>query len=120
MDCPLQRINDGLYRAEEAGFVSRYLILGKEKALLFDPGYGFDALPQSIARVTQLPLTVVASHGHPDHVLGSWRYVDEMVMKFITGREPIENWDTYVSKVKGIGIDNVIVIYQEALDSWNF
>ena len=24
-------------------------------------------------------------------------YVDEMVMKFITGREPIENWDTYVA-----------------------
>lgn len=44
-------------------------------------------------------------------------YVDEMVMKFITGREPIENWDTYVQKVKGMGIDTVIGIYQEALDA---
>lgn len=46
-------------------------------------------------------------------------YVDEMVMKFITGREPIENWDTYVAKVKEMGIENVIGIYQEALDAWN-
>ena len=45
--------------------------------------------------------------------------VDEMVMKFITGREPIENWDTYVAKVKEMGIENVIGIYQEALDAWN-
>ena len=46
-------------------------------------------------------------------------YVDEMDMKFITGREPIENWDTYVAKVKEMGIENVIGIYQEALDAWN-
>ena len=42
-------------------------------------------------------------------------YVDEMVMKFIPGREPIENWDTYVAKVKEMGIENVIGIYQEAV-----
>ena len=46
-------------------------------------------------------------------------YVDEMVMKFITGREPIENWDSYVEKVKGMGIENVIGIYQDAIDTWN-
>ena len=46
-------------------------------------------------------------------------YVDEMVMKFITGREPIEDWDTYVAKVKEMGIENVIGISQEALDAWN-
>ena len=31
----------------------------------------------------------------------------------------IENWDTYVAKVKEMGIENVIGIYQEALDAWN-
>ena len=46
-------------------------------------------------------------------------YVDEMVMKFITGRESFDNWDTYVSKVKEMGIDNVIGIYQDAIDAWN-
>lgn len=46
-------------------------------------------------------------------------YVDEMVMKFITGRESFDNWDTYVSKVKDMGIEKVIGIYQDAVDAWN-
>ena len=46
-------------------------------------------------------------------------YVEEMVMKFITGREPLSNWDTYVNTVKQMGIDNVLSIYQEAVDAWN-
>ncbi len=46
-------------------------------------------------------------------------YVDEMVMKFITGRESFDNWDTYVSKVKEMGIEKVIGIYQDAVDTWN-
>lgn len=46
-------------------------------------------------------------------------YVDEMVMKFITGREPLSNWDTYVSKVKDMGIDKVIDIYQKTIDGMN-
>lgn len=46
-------------------------------------------------------------------------YVDEMVMKFITGRESLDNWDTYVEKVKSMGIDEVLDIYQTSLDAWN-
>lgn len=46
-------------------------------------------------------------------------YVDEMVMKFITGRESFDNWDTYVSKVKEMGIEKVVGIYQSALDAMN-
>ncbi len=40
-------------------------------------------------------------------------------MKFITGRESFDNWDTYVSKVKEMGIEKVIGIYQDAVDTWN-
>lgn len=46
-------------------------------------------------------------------------YVNEMVMKFITGRESLDNWDTYVSKVESMGISEVLDIYQNALDAWN-
>ena len=46
-------------------------------------------------------------------------YVDEMVMKFITGRESLDNWDTYVAKVEQMGIGKVLDIYQTALDAWN-
>ena len=46
-------------------------------------------------------------------------YVDEMVMKFITGRESLDNWDTYVARVKEMGIEKVLDIYQKALNNWN-
>jgi putative aldouronate transport system substrate-binding protein len=46
-------------------------------------------------------------------------YVDEMIIKFILGQEPIENWDKYVQKVKGMGIDKVVQVYQKAFDTYN-
>lgn len=45
-------------------------------------------------------------------------YVDEMVLKFITGAEPLANWDGFVATVKGMGIDTVIDIMQSAYDSY--
>lgn len=46
-------------------------------------------------------------------------YVDEMIMKFISGRESIDNWDTYVAKLQKMGIEDVIAVYQEAMDNYN-
>ena len=43
-------------------------------------------------------------------------YVDEMIIKFVSGREPLTNWDTYVQKVKDMGIDEVVEIYQRTLN----
>lgn len=34
-------------------------------------------------------------------------YVEEHIMKFMTGKEPISNWDTYVNQVKSLGIDDL-------------
>jgi glyoxylase-like metal-dependent hydrolase (beta-lactamase superfamily II) len=47
------------------------LIVGSEKALLFDTGYGIERLDDTIRGITSLPLIVVNSHGHVDHVLGN-------------------------------------------------
>ncbi len=46
-------------------------------------------------------------------------YTDEMFNKFIMGLEPIDNYDKYVQRVKGLGIDNAIKIQQAALDRYN-
>ncbi len=50
------------------------LFIGKEKALLFDTGYGFDHLREAIREKTDLPLIVVNSHGHPDHACGNFLF----------------------------------------------
>ena len=46
-------------------------------------------------------------------------YVDESIIKFIIGQEPLDRWDAYVEKVKDMNIDRVIDIYQKAFDAWN-
>ena len=46
-------------------------------------------------------------------------YVDSMKASFITGIEPLSNWDTYVDTVKQMGIDEVLKAYQAAYDRMN-
>lgn len=45
-------------------------------------------------------------------------YVEQMEAKFITGVEPISNWDNYVETIEGMNIDRYIEIYQDAYDRW--
>ncbi len=46
-------------------------------------------------------------------------YVSEMTVKFITGNESLDNYDTMVNTIKSMGIDNAIAVYQAALDRFN-
>jgi len=46
-------------------------------------------------------------------------YVRQMEAKFITGAEPISNWDNYLKTVKKMGGERMAEIYQAAYDRWN-
>lgn len=50
-----------------APFVDAYLILGETAAVLVDCLEHTESLPEMIAQETSLPLSVVLTHGHPDH-----------------------------------------------------
>jgi len=43
-------------------------------------------------------------------------YVEEMRVKFIDGREPIENFDKYLEQLKAFGLDESIAFRQEAYE----
>jgi len=45
-------------------------------------------------------------------------YVEQMEAKFITGVEPLSNWDKYVSTIEDMNIEKYVEIYQEAYDRW--
>lgn len=46
-------------------------------------------------------------------------FKDEMLLKFIMGIEPLENFDHYVDTLKGLGIEEAIQIQQAALERYN-
>lgn len=72
----IESITDGVYLIDDAGESTCYLICGTEKALLFDTANGQEDLQDIVRSLTDLPLIVVDSHGHPDHVFGN-KYFSE-------------------------------------------
>ncbi len=62
---------DGLYGISSSA-VMCWLIVGKTGAMLIDTAYGFEDLSQVVRQLTDLPVTVLNSHGHVDHSGGNF------------------------------------------------
>lgn len=56
--------------------VISYLILGEQRAVLFDTGMGIGDIRREVEALTSLPVTVVNSHYHNDHVGGNYQFED--------------------------------------------
>lgn len=72
----VEKIDEDLYVITETDSVHCYLILGSEKAVLFDIGYGYENIQYLVKEITNLPLMLVLSHGDPDHGLGCAHFFD--------------------------------------------
>lgn len=46
----------------------------RKASVLLDTGWGYGDLKAVVASITDLPVTVVLSHGHPDHVGGASQF----------------------------------------------
>ncbi|MGX7031066.1 extracellular solute-binding protein [Vagococcus zengguangii] len=46
-------------------------------------------------------------------------YIEQMEAKFITGVEPLSNWDKYVKTIESMGVDKYVEVYQQAVDRYN-
>lgn len=51
-----------------------YLIEGKDSALLVDTGIGVADLVSAVKKLTDKPLIVVNTHGHPDHCGANYQF----------------------------------------------
>lgn len=52
----------------------QYLVVGEEKALLIDTGFGMGSLKKVVEALTDKPIIVVNTHGHPDHGGGNFEF----------------------------------------------
>lgn len=75
----VSKVSDSHYRLAE-GNVFMELLLGSEKALLIDTGYGFGDLKKAVREITPLPLIIVNTHAHPDHACGNWQFAEAVWM----------------------------------------
>lgn len=68
----IQKIAGGIWELSgpPAGFFF-YLILGENSAALIDSGIGIGSVMEKIRTVTELPVKLILTHGHPDHAGGA-------------------------------------------------
>jgi glyoxylase-like metal-dependent hydrolase (beta-lactamase superfamily II) len=63
-----------IYEPHQSEETIGYLILGKRRALLFDTGMGIGNLKKLTLSLTKLPIIVLNSHTHNDHVGDNWQF----------------------------------------------
>jgi glyoxylase-like metal-dependent hydrolase (beta-lactamase superfamily II) len=63
-----------IYEPHQAEETIGYLILGQKRALLFDTGMGISDIKKVTTELTTLPVVVLNSHTHDDHVGGNWEF----------------------------------------------
>jgi glyoxylase-like metal-dependent hydrolase (beta-lactamase superfamily II) len=63
-----------IYEPHQAEETIGYLIVGQKRALLFDTGMGISDIKKVTAGLTKLPIIVLNSHTHDDHVGGNWQF----------------------------------------------
>lgn len=66
-----EQVLPGVYHIMDCMGVCMTLLTGSERALLVDTGYGIEDVAAYVRTLTQLPLTVIVTHGHHDHCLGA-------------------------------------------------
>jgi glyoxylase-like metal-dependent hydrolase (beta-lactamase superfamily II) len=63
-----------IYEPRQSEETISYLIVGSKRAVLFDTGMGIGDLKKVTLELTRLPIIVLNSHTHNDHVGSNWQF----------------------------------------------
>lgn len=66
-----EKLTEHITRITCPGYVYAFLVTGRRRALLIDAGYGMGSIRKYVESLTDLPITVVLTHGHFDHSGGT-------------------------------------------------
>lgn len=67
----VKQITPKVYLLDESGESTGYLVVGNSKAALIDTMNGGEDLKALAASITELPVMVINTHGHCDHIAGN-------------------------------------------------
>ncbi|NCB91370.1 MAG: MBL fold metallo-hydrolase [Clostridia bacterium] len=75
----IKQINDHTYLLRDNMDATSYLILGSEKALLIDTMNGTENIKNIACTLTSLPVILLNTHGHPDHIGGNLSFGEALI-----------------------------------------
>lgn len=70
------QLSEHLYRITDFTGVCCYLVIGSQKACLLDTCNGIGNIKEYVENITDLPLFVILTHGHLDHMGGAGLFDD--------------------------------------------
>ena len=65
-----------IYEPNQFEEAMSYLVVGTEKAALIDAGNGIGEIEDVVSSLTKLPVSMILTHEHYDHVVGAYVYDD--------------------------------------------
>lgn len=98
----VSKVDEATYAISEFGHwekVHSFLLIGSERAALIDTGLGIDNIKRMTDQLTHLPILVVTTHVHADHI-GSHGQYDEIYV-----HEAEQDW--LVSGIKKLSIEQI-------------
>ncbi len=72
----IRQLAESLYLMDEAHEATGYLVVGQDRACVIDTMNGYNDLYRAVRGITDKPVFVINTHGHPDHIFGNV-YFDE-------------------------------------------
>lgn len=94
-----------LYLLDENHEASAFVVIGEKKACLIDTMMGYHDYKKVISEITDKPVMVINTHGHPDHIYGNI-FFDEAYInpKDIPMTEMFVNAPAFAEPCKAMGI----------------
>lgn len=74
LDYNVQEISSGVYKVNEYNLTTMFVIVGENKAVTIDCGTGIGDYRRVISKITKLPVDLIVTHGHVDHIGGRGQF----------------------------------------------
>jgi len=98
-------VSKNIYLLDDNGEATGYLVIGSVKALLIDTMNGGTNLKELVSSITDKPVIVVNTHGHPDHIYGNMHFEKAyMNSKDLDTAQTFIESDDFVKGMKKDGI----------------
>ena len=75
----IKEVRPGIFLMDEAHEATGYLVVGKKRACVIDTMNGYNDLSAAVRKLTDKPVTVVNTHGHPDHIFGNMYFPEAYI-----------------------------------------
>jgi hydroxyacylglutathione hydrolase len=95
-----------------------YLIMGAERAILFDAGTGTRDIVPVVRSLTRLPITVIPSHLHFDHVGALGRFDRTALLDTPSLRARIQNGKLTLQRYEFLGFQQGLANPTFPVDEW--